>query len=117
MKKSLIMIMIAIVALMVSCEPLHVDDLPHSITYTLDGGYWTEEAPITSAVFNNRVILPVCEKRGYTLTGWKSEQVKVEGTTETEFSFIMPAEDAEQLARSGHDDRQDPAAFAVHFHI
>ena len=93
MKKSLIMIMIAIVALMVSCEPLHVDDLPHSITYTLDGGYWTEEAPITSAVFNNRVILPVCEKRGYTLTGWKSEQVKVEGTTETEFSFIMPAED------------------------
>lgn len=87
------MIMIAIVALMVSCEPLHVDDLPHSIIYTLDGGYWTEEAPITSAVFNNRVILPVCEKRGYTLTGWKSEQVKVEGSTETEFSFIMPAED------------------------
>ena len=92
MKKSLIMIMIAIVALMVSCEPVHVDNLPHSIIYTLDGGYWTEEAPMTSAVFNNRVILPVCEKRGYTLTGWKSEQVKVEGTTETEFSFIMPAE-------------------------
>ena len=93
MKKSLIMIMIAIVTLMVSCEPVHVDNLPHSITYKLDGGYWTEEAPITSAVFNNRVILPVCEKRGYTLTGWKSKQVKVEGTTETEFSFIMPAED------------------------
>ena len=33
MKKSLIMVMIAIVALMVSCEPLHVDDLPHSITW------------------------------------------------------------------------------------
>ena len=33
MKKSLIMIMIAIVALMVSCEPSHVDDLPHSITW------------------------------------------------------------------------------------
>ena len=85
--------MIAIVTLMVSCEPMHVDELPHSINYKLDGGYWTEEAPITSAVFNNRVILPFCEKRGYTLTGWKSEQVKVEGTTETEFSFIMPAKD------------------------
>ena len=85
--------MLAILALLFSCEPLHVDDLPHSITYTLDGGYWTDEAPRTKAVFNNIVVLPECEKTGYTLTGWKSDQVKVDGTTETEFSFIMPAED------------------------
>ena len=83
------MIMLAILALLFSCEPLHVDDLPHSITYTLDGGYWPDEAPRTKAVFNNIVVLPECEKTGYTLTGWKSDQVKVQGTTETEFSFIV----------------------------
>ena len=83
--------MLAVLVVLVSCEPIHVDSLTHSITYTLDGGYWTEEAPRTQAVFNNRVILPDCEKLGYTLTGWKSKQVEIEGTTETGFSFIMPA--------------------------
>ena len=68
MKKRLFLIMLAVLVVLVSCEPIHVDSLTHSITYTLDGGYWTEEAPRTQAVFNNRVILPDCEKLGYTLS-------------------------------------------------
>ncbi len=83
--------MLAVFVVLSSCEPVHVDHIPHEINYTLDGGYWTDEAPRTKAIYNNRVILPECEKLGYTLTGWKSDQVKVDGTTETGFSFVMPA--------------------------
>lgn len=83
--------MLAVFVVLSSCEPVHVDHIPHEIKYTLDGGYWTDEAPRTKAIYNNRVILPECEKLGYTLTGWKSDQVKVAGTTETGFSFVMPA--------------------------
>ena len=83
--------MLAVFVVLSSCEPVHVDHIPHEINYTLDGGYWTDEAPRTKAIYNNRVILPECEKLGYTLTGWKSNQVKVDGTTETGFSFVMPA--------------------------
>ena len=83
--------MLAVFVVLSACEPVHVDHIPHEINYTLDGGYWTDEAPRTKAIYNNRVILPECEKLGYTLTGWKSDQVKVDGTTETGFSFVMPA--------------------------
>lgn len=83
--------MLAVFVVLSSCEPVHVDHIPHEINYTLDGGYWTDEAPRTKAIYNNRIILPECEKLGYTLTGWKSDQVKVDGTTETGFSFVMPA--------------------------
>ena len=91
MKKYILLIMLAVFVVLSSCEPVHVDHIPHEINYTLDGGYWTDEAPRTKAIYNNRVILPECEKLGYTLTGWKSDQVKVDGTTETGFSFVMPA--------------------------
>lgn len=91
MKKYILLVMLAVFVVLSSCEPVHVDHIPHEINYTLDGGYWTDEAPRTKAIYNNRVILPECEKLGYTLTGWKSDQVKVDGTTETGFSFVMPA--------------------------
>lgn len=91
MRKYILLIMLAVFVVLSSCDPVHVDHIPHEINYTLDGGYWTDEAPRTKAIYNNRVILPECEKLGYTLTGWKSDQVKVDGTTETGFSFVMPA--------------------------
>ena len=37
MKKRLFLIMLAVLVVLVSCEPIHVDSLTHSITYTLDG--------------------------------------------------------------------------------
>ncbi|MDD6957532.1 MAG: InlB B-repeat-containing protein [Sphaerochaetaceae bacterium] len=93
MKKNIFMLIIAVLFVFIACEPTSVDKLPHSIIYNLNGGTWTEEAPSTKASYNNRVMLPECDKIGYTLTGWKSDQVKIDGSTETGFSFVMPLHD------------------------